>query len=157
MKRLHFSNKSEDAQQTALPYLSLDPNWPFVPDAILNSVTNQTVLRRINNECRIALEIARHAVARGLWLFVNYGEGDKPKWTQDLNVIRNSLQACDEEWLQLAKFGEDGKMTRAGWFFLVYGNADNGSEVVSDYGITEHTKVLYKLVNPLIALLEQQC
>lgn len=148
--------KAGREQVTLAPYLSLDPHRPFVPDPVLERVTDPQILRRINNECRIVLDVARHAVARGLWLWVDYDDGEKRAWTQDLNTIRNRLHACDEETLMLATRGEDGKFKRAGAFFLVYGNAPDGTEVLSDWSVNEDTEALDALVQPLLRQLERE-
>ncbi len=66
------------------------------------------------------------------------GEGENEglalkDWTRDRAVVLAAMFATDYETL-CARLPDDKKKKRLGVFF-VYGNADNGSEVVSDYHI----------------------
>ena len=134
-----------------------DARWPHVPTSVLGRNITPDNMRRINNECRVALALADGAIKMGLEVCMDYGESAHEPWTRDLVVFREQLHACDEELLLLGQRQENGKVKQVGWFQLIYGNADDGTEVVADWGMNEFTNALEKeVLDPLLQRMEQE-
>ena len=86
--------------------------------------------KRFAAEQRVVRRIVTHAIESGLSVSVNNG-GDDDEIKNSVSVfdVLNETCVCDEETLTFRD--ADGKFV--GSVCLVYGNADDGSEVVSDY------------------------
>jgi len=78
----------------------------------------------------VVMSIVTHAIESGLSVSLNNGgDDDEIRNSVRVDAVMAEVGACDEETLTFRD--ADGKFV--GSVFLVYGNADDGSEVVADY------------------------
>lgn len=80
-------------------------------------------------EARVARKLIRAALARELSVSVNDGEETTVKRSRKYREIVDALCTTGEEYLILRAPTGD----RVGTFWLIYGNADNGEELIADY------------------------
>jgi len=73
-------------------------------------------------------KVLKKMEASGLTFQVDYGEGTRINCKTAEQALQH-LGECDEEWLNV--YRTDG--SRLGQAFLVYGNAEDGSEIFADY------------------------
>ncbi len=85
--------------------------------------------KRIAAEKRWIRKLVKALVAAGWTVDVSYGGGDIVECNSVEDVMK-AVHACDEEWL-LPRHPSYGTSN----VYLVYGNADDGSEVIADYGM----------------------
>jgi hypothetical protein len=90
-----------------------------------------TVERRIAAEKAWVRKFVTAALAGGYEIAVDYMEGDKLNFMDKVKDVMSDVHACDEEILRVRV--RDTKLTRM--VLLVYGNADDGSEVFADYSV----------------------
>lgn len=104
-----------------------------------------TDLRKTNpGEARAASLLIRAALAAGFGLRIPAHDGGPANlWPQSpnaaLTAFRDCLAACDEQRLQVL----DAQGERVGTFFLVWGNAPDGSELLADYSDNPECAALY--------------
>jgi hypothetical protein len=79
-------------------------------------------------EAVVAKRLIRIILERGYMVSINDGE----EWTVELSTDRKeilpALATTGEDIIRLYKDGE-----RAGFFLLIYGNAEDGSELIADH------------------------
>jgi len=99
-------------------------------------------------ERRIVSKIIRDAITAGYTITVSYDEGEDPVVpSTDRTAILKAMWACDEEWLYLHRAGSK---ERFAWVRLIYGNGNNGCDVVCDYATS-----LEPIMEPVQKLAEQ--
>jgi len=79
-------------------------------------------------EAVVAKRLVRIALDRGFVISVHDGEEWTVEQSRDRNEILPALATTGEDIIRLYKDGE-----RAGFFLLVYGNAEDGSELIADH------------------------
>lgn len=87
-----------------------------------------------DNERIIIREILKRAFAYGCTAAVSYDAGydiDELVYTSDIDKVMKDIQACDEEHIFILR--KDWK--NPGYIYVIYGNGNNGLDVVSDYTI----------------------
>lgn len=75
-----------------------------------------------------ATKLVRNLLSRGLSVSVNDGEEWTVERSQSEAVILNALCTTGEDEL----IASDDSGARKGWFMLVWGNADDGEELIAD-------------------------
>ena len=79
-------------------------------------------------EAVVAKRLIRIILERGYMVSINDGE----EWTVELSTDRKEIlpahATTGEDIIRLYKDGE-----RAGFFLLIYGNAEDGSELIADH------------------------
>jgi len=99
-------------------------------------------------ERKIVGRIITDALKAGFCVTVSYGEGDYPvRHSTNRADILKAMWACDEE--SLIFHTADGR-ERRGWVQLIYGNGNNGCDVVCDYATS-----LEPIMEPVQKLAEQ--
>jgi len=89
-----------------------------------------SIEKRLAAEQGVVCRIVTHAIESGLNVSLNNGgDDDEIKNSVSVDDVMDEACAVDEETLTFRD--ADGKFV--GSVCLVYGNADDGSEVVSDY------------------------
>ena len=79
-------------------------------------------------EMQVARMLVNAALRDGYALSVNDGEEWTVNRSRNASEVLAALATTDGDYLRLWK----GERT-LGWFMLVYGNADDGSELIADY------------------------
>jgi hypothetical protein len=86
-------------------------------------------------ERKVARRLIKAALAAGYTISVDDGEEITVKRSATLKTITDALATTGEDTLQL--YAADPSKTvgwhGAGRFYLVWGNADDGSELISDF------------------------
>jgi hypothetical protein len=94
-------------------------------------------------EAVVAKRLIRIILERGYMVSINDGE----EWTVELSTDRKeilpALATTGEDILRLYKDGE-----RAGSIWLVYGNAEDGSELIADHSDNEACHSICAAVYP---------
>lgn len=85
--------------------------------------------KRPTQEVAACRRLVRNAIAKGYLVSVHDGEEWACKRSTDLATIMDALGNTDEDTIQLRC--TDG--TKVGSIYLVWGNAEDGSELVADY------------------------
>jgi len=83
------------------------------------------------NEQQIAKKIIEAMIAEGYSVRIHDGEGWACKSTKDASVAMAAIMSADEDMIHARK-AVDGKMQTVGTVTLIYGNGNNGADVVSD-------------------------
>lgn len=101
----------------------------------MKPITELGALRALFEDCRTA--------ALGPVLF-NVFDGDEGAFESPVDTladVEKAAEAADDA--RLAAYTPAGK--RLGWFYLVWGNAEDGEELISDYGVNEFTERVWEL------------
>lgn len=107
---------------------NMDPAW-------------KVVVKRLKAERRIASKLVTTCLRNNMTISVSDGEEWVVRKSSSKAEIMAALGSTDEDWLRIyhgsaakafiGSTAEPGKC--AGFFRLVYGNADDGSELIADY------------------------
>lgn len=84
------------------------------------------------NERKIVLSIVSYALDKGLLVSVNDGEEDTLDYSTDINKIFEALDTTGEDYI----FFHNAEMKQLGYYWLIYGNGNEGWDVVSDSSVT---------------------
>lgn len=90
----------------------------------------------------VALRLVEIALAKGYTVRHDYGELDDVsvlKPGQDARQWQSLLGCTEEDWLHLYK-RDAGYGARAGFIYLLWGNAEDGSELVCDHSANDETE-----------------
>lgn len=79
-------------------------------------------------EAEVVKRLVRIVLERGYMVSINDGEEWTVTLSTDRNEILSALATTGEDIVRLYKDGE-----RAGSLWLVYGNAEDGSELIADH------------------------
>lgn len=97
-------------------------------------------------ERKVARRLIKAALAAGYALSVDDGEEITVSRASKLKTITDALATTGEDTLQL--YAADPSKTvgwhGAGRFYLVWGNADDGSELISDFTANDLCENLWK-------------
>ena len=97
-------------------------------------------------ERKVARRLIKAALAAGYTISVDDGEEITVKRSSKLKTITDALATTGEDTLQL--YAADPSKTvgwhGAGRFYLIWGNADDGSELVADYTDSDICNGLWK-------------
>jgi hypothetical protein len=93
-------------------------------------------MSRKTRETAVVREVILAAIKAGYYLNINNGgdtdELEKP--TQDVKLLMDNVHLADEDVLIFYNRNLPAKTgTRFGWVQFIYGNAEDGSEVIADY------------------------
>jgi hypothetical protein len=93
-------------------------------------MTQVTDLERFatKGEAEVVKRLVRIVLERGYMVSINDGEEWTVTLSTDRNEILSALATTGEDIVRLYKDGE-----RAGSLWLVYGNAEDGSELIADH------------------------
>ena len=91
-------------------------------------------------ERTVARRLVRAALAAGCEIDVNDGEEWTVKRATMWTPVSTALATTGEDTLRLI----DAKGDYAGSFYLIWGNADDGSELISDFTANEFCEGLWK-------------
>lgn len=94
-------------------------------------------------EARAARKLIKAALAAGYCISVNDGEDWTVKLSTDTKTILDALCTTEADTIVLRH--ADTK-ERAGSFWLIYGNAEDGSELIADHTDNENCQRLYDTV-----------
>jgi hypothetical protein len=98
-------------------------------------------------ERKVARRLIKAALAAGYTISVDDGMETTVKRSSNLKTITDALCTTGEDTLQL--YAADPSKTvgwhGAGRFYLVWGNADDGSELISDFTANDLCEGLWKL------------
>lgn len=102
-------------------------------------------------EARAASLLIRASLAAGFGLRIPPQDGGPSNlWPQSpnaaLTAFRDCLAACDEQRVQVL----DAEGERVGTFFLVWGNARDGSELLADWSDNDICDSIYQEVSRLL-------
>lgn len=95
-------------------------------------------------EGKVARKLIKVCLDAGYKLSVNDGEEWTVKQSTDAHKVLNALASTGEDTLRL----RDGEGKNVGFFFLVWGNAEDGEELIADHADTPTINALYRLVHP---------
>lgn len=99
-----------------------------------------------SGEAAAARRLVRLCLAEGFLLSVNDGEEWTVRQSTDFHEIYNALCTTGADTLSIGT-KVDGKYQRQAAFCLVWGNAEDGSELVADYTDNELAARLVTLSN----------
>lgn len=105
-----------------------------------NSLANYAT----TGEARAARRLIRAALAEGWAISVNDGEETTVTRSTREREILDALCTTGEDCVTIHL--QSGK--RGGVFWLIYGNADDGSELIADHSDNENCERLYAAVYP---------
>ena len=89
-------------------------------------------------EALVALKLIRTLVKRGYAVSIwNGGEEAEIENSTDVNALLSEMAATGEEEITANNI----------WFSLVYGNADDGSELISDYYANRECEAIVQEIN----------
>jgi hypothetical protein len=114
------------------------------------------IAKRLRAERRVATKLVNAALKAGYAVSVNDGEEWVVTKSTDRIDILLALGSTDEDVLVLRHTTKSTGWVgctanpgdRIGWFHLVYGNADDGSELISDHSDNTACTTLYDHVYP---------
>lgn len=108
-------------------------------------MTQVTDLERFatKDEVAVVKRLVRIILERGYMVSINDGEDWTVNLSTDRNEILSALGTTGEDIIRLYKNGE-----RAGSIWLVFGNADDGSELIADHSDNEACHSIYAEVYP---------
>lgn len=100
-------------------------------------MTTQTTAQKFYaaGEVATATRLLRFVLSKGLSVSVWEGEGWAIKRSTSLPDLLDAIASTGEDTLSLFPAGE--KTSRIGVIYLVWGNADDGSELVADHSDNE--------------------
>lgn len=107
---------------------------------------SENIKLRQQTERRIVWRIILAVKKAGYTFNVNNG-GDNhelPEPTGNIKLLLDTMFATDDEHLIVFKYGK-----RFGWVYFVYGNGNDGLDVVADY-----TMNLDHLIDPILTAIE---
>ena len=94
-------------------------------------------------EAEAARQLVEAVLERGYALSVSDGEEWTVERSRTESEILDALATTDGDVLRL--WTEDG--ATHGWFYLVYGNAEDGSELIADYTDNEVCNAIWEEVS----------
>ena len=108
-------------------------------------MTQVTDLERFatKGEAEVVKRLVRIVLERGYVVSINDGEEWTVEQSKDRKEILPALATTGEDIIRLYKDGE-----RAGFFLLVYGNAEDGSELIADHADNEACLSIWSEVYP---------
>lgn len=90
---------------------------------------------------RAAKQLVELILARGHRISVHDGEGWALKRSDDQDKILDAMGNTDSDTLRITRVGH---VTGEGNIFLVWGNADDGSDLISDYTVNPEVEAIVK-------------
>lgn len=108
-------------------------------------MTQVTDLERFATKGEVAVvkRLVRIILERGYMVSINDGEDWTLNLSTDRKEILSALGTTGEDIIRLYKDGE-----RAGSIWLVFGNADDGSELISDHSDNEACLSIWREIYP---------
>ena len=95
-------------------------------------------------ERRMARLIVAEILSRGGVISVNDGAEWPVRGSVSPVEILGALCSTDADTLHWA----NPTGARVGWLWLVWGNADDGSELIADYSANDETEAVYRAICP---------
>lgn len=109
----------------------------------MTTTTNDLSRYATTGEARVARKLVRAALRDGWVVSVNDGYETTVRHSRKPREIFDALCTTGEDVLTIHRHEDDG-LRRGGFFYLVYGNAENGEELISDYTANETCERLYR-------------
>lgn len=108
-------------------------------------MTQVTDLERFATKGEVAVvkRLVRVILERGYMVSINDGEDWTVNLSTDRNEILSALGTTGEDIIRLYKDGE-----RAGSIWLVFGNADDGSELIADHTDNDACLSIWREIYP---------
>jgi hypothetical protein len=95
----------------------------------------------MTNELTQAKKLIDLILARGDSVSISYGEDENElTCSTDRTALYAALHACDEEWIT----AQSPTGARLCTFFLVWGNAEDGSELICDHHANPYGEAIWK-------------
>lgn len=120
----------------------------MTPIGATDMTTTQNDLSRFATpgEARVARKLVRAALRDGWLISVNDGYETTVSRSRKPREIFDALCSTGEDVLTIHRT-DDGGLRRGGFFYLVYGNAENGEELISDYTANETCERIYRVAH----------
>jgi hypothetical protein len=89
-------------------------------------------------------------LAKGWYVSMDDGEEVTVRRSQDKSAIMAAMATTEEDYLRVYSNPEDKKTAddRIGWFRIIYGNAEDGSELIADYSANDLCEDIWKELYP---------
>lgn len=116
----------------------------------IKAATGQTSFQRYaaTGEQKTARRLVRAALERGYQISVNDGEETTVIRASAERPVLDALCSTGEDTLILYRPNGADELSRVGSLFLVWGNADDGSELIADHTDNEAIGELYAITYP---------
>jgi hypothetical protein len=101
------------------------------------------------NEILIIKSIIEYTIAKGFVMSINDGEEDTVDFSNDKSFLLMSLDTTGEDYL----FFHDG-LHQLGWMRFIYGNGNDGLDVICDSSITDYITELEINAIPTVGVLK---
>lgn len=98
----------------------------------------------MTNEKQVAMRLVETILAKGYSIIHDYGDAeDKAVFTPETEraTIEERLGCSEQDWIDIRDAGYD---SRVGVIYLVWGNADDGSELVCDHTANPETEAIVR-------------
>lgn len=102
----------------------------------------------MSTERSVVQKLVEQALAQNFLISVHDGGEWVVKASSNKSKIMGALFTTDEEWLRFRDRKASLSNSLVGDVYLVYGNAEDGSEVISDYTDNETMKALVDAATP---------
>lgn len=108
--------------------------WSYKLDSPYVKSLAKSVQRTMRNERAIINAIIKEALARGYYLQSYDGEGEGSPITKQKKLIEPNLYSCDDAHLLILEPSPNkpGKYRKVCSFYFIYGNGNEGCDVMSD-------------------------
>ena len=109
-------------------------DWSYKLNSDYVKSLPRDVQRTMRNERTIINALIKAAKARGYFVRALNTADEVSPITKQTNLIEPVLYACDEAWLHILEPSPDkaGKYRKVCGFYFIYGNGNEGCDVVSD-------------------------
>jgi hypothetical protein len=105
-----------------------------------------------NNERLIVESIIDYVLGKGLVISINDGENDSIKHCPNVSVLKEALDTTGTDHMFFHKPCEvDGFYSAMGWIWFIYGNGNNGLDIITDSSTGPLIMELEQnIINPLL-------